>query len=251
MSQSVSSIHTSCKNCVFAQYENITQTGCSLDYIDKLKKNNTEILEAYDDSKEFYIINNKKCIGYRENKWFDQFENCSSLEDKISIYHKHNTLSYVAVINLSQLSHSQLDHILYELSTCVIGPRKIILIRYRDSDQKFKIDLIKDYLQKNNLNCMWRMQTILDDTEEYDKILNNITTTNHEYRFVLSITDDSTELPQLVKQANQVVHEEMGQFIILSNADHSNIIYASSVYRYSRVVEGRNILKQKELYQYI
>ena len=59
----INAVHTPCKNCVFAIYDNITQTNCALHYLDIYRDKDIEILEAYDNDKEFYIINNKKCIG--------------------------------------------------------------------------------------------------------------------------------------------------------------------------------------------
>lgn len=92
----INTIHTPCKSCVFAKYDNNTQNGCELNYLDKYRTKNASILEAYDDEKEFYIINGKKCMGYRENKWFKQFnlEN-SDIESKIKIYKEKNYLDYI------------------------------------------------------------------------------------------------------------------------------------------------------------
>lgn len=247
----INTIHTSCKNCVFAQYENITQTHCALDYINKFTKNSTEVLEAYDEDKEFFIINGKKCIGYRENKWFDQFPNSSSLQDKIDIYQKHNTINYLAIINLKHLSYDELDSILYQLSCCSIGPQKIILIRYIDTDLRFKLDLIQDTLKKYKFECSWQIQTILDPDEDEHKIINNITTTNTSARFILNIGSFTTDIEKIINRANNIIHVDLGQFMVLSNKTHNCTIYAASVYRFSRVVEGQNILKQTELYQYL
>ena len=81
----IHAIHTPCKNCVFAKYEENTQTGCELDYIEKYKNLESEILEVYDNDKEFYVINDKKCLGYREPKWFEQLSmSDSSMEEKIN-----------------------------------------------------------------------------------------------------------------------------------------------------------------------
>ena len=50
----VNTIHTPCKSCVFALYEDKTQTDCGLNYISKYRqKDNVEVLEAYDNDKEF------------------------------------------------------------------------------------------------------------------------------------------------------------------------------------------------------
>lgn len=62
--------NTSCKECIFAVYDGKTQIGCDLDRIDAyLKKGSDIVLEAYDNEKEFFVINNHKCRCFR-NKYY-------------------------------------------------------------------------------------------------------------------------------------------------------------------------------------
>ena len=62
--------NTSCKECIFAVYDDKTQIGCDLDRIDAYRdKGDNIVLEAYDDEKEFFVINNYKCRCFR-NKYY-------------------------------------------------------------------------------------------------------------------------------------------------------------------------------------
>lgn len=54
-------IHTSCKDCVFATYDEDTQTGCRAGRLDKYRQNGSDIIEAFDNEKEFFVINKKLC----------------------------------------------------------------------------------------------------------------------------------------------------------------------------------------------
>jgi len=47
-------LYTSCKDCKFAIYNEATQTGCQADQIERFGEEN--IVEAYDEDKEFYVI---------------------------------------------------------------------------------------------------------------------------------------------------------------------------------------------------
>ena len=58
-------LQTSCKECVFASYEGDTQTGCLAGRIEMFDK---QIIEAYDDDKEFYVID-AYCNYFRPPKW--------------------------------------------------------------------------------------------------------------------------------------------------------------------------------------
>jgi hypothetical protein len=63
----LSSIHTPCKNCLFAMYENDKQIGCKLDRL-KYHKN---IIEVYDDEKTFYVVDKSFCLFYRTKELMD------------------------------------------------------------------------------------------------------------------------------------------------------------------------------------
>ena len=58
-------VQTSCKECLFAKYDGITQTDC---LADRLKHFDGDIIEAYDEEKEFYVIN-RTCTFIRPKSW--------------------------------------------------------------------------------------------------------------------------------------------------------------------------------------
>ncbi len=58
-------LETSCKNCIFATYQENTQIGCELNLLDRY----TEIDECFDDEKEFYVLRNTLCGSKRNSTW--------------------------------------------------------------------------------------------------------------------------------------------------------------------------------------
>jgi hypothetical protein len=247
----IDTIHTPCKNCVFAHFNENTQTDCHLNYIEKYKNKNISILEAYDDDKEFYIINGKKCLGYRENKWFKQFnlEN-AAIKDKINKYLETNVLDYLLIINLKHISLNELEIMLKQISESKIQPKKLILIRYADSDQIFQYANIEQLLQKYSIKYTWRIQTILDLSLSYKQIIHNIITTNPKYRFIISNEKFNDNLEKMIITTNKIVHEELDQFDVLSNSDYSSIVFSSIVYRFD-AFHGNNLLTDTSKYKII
>jgi len=69
----LSQTHTSCKKCVFAKYEGKTQTGCELGKIDNYKDAGIGIVETFDDDKEFFVIDGRFCLFYRNEEYMKQF----------------------------------------------------------------------------------------------------------------------------------------------------------------------------------
>ena len=60
---------TSCKDCVFSEKEEKTQTGCSLNRIEKFKNRGVFVVEAEDlEENEFNVIETW-CGAYREEPW--------------------------------------------------------------------------------------------------------------------------------------------------------------------------------------
>ncbi len=62
-------LDTSCKECIFTEDKDLTQIGCKTDYIAKFNRLDIEIMDAYDEDKEFWVIKNRRCPSYRTNKW--------------------------------------------------------------------------------------------------------------------------------------------------------------------------------------
>lgn len=58
---------TPCKECVFAQYEEKTQTGCQLGLIEKYRDKNL-VEECYDEDQEFFVIG-QLCMYSRGPQW--------------------------------------------------------------------------------------------------------------------------------------------------------------------------------------
>lgn len=244
-------IHTACKNCVYAKYENITQTDCYLDYINKFKEKNLEIIEAYDNEKEFYVINNKKCIGYRDNSWFEKRKlSHLSLEEKISRHFDTNYIKYTLIINLDKFDTLDKLHNLSQIiATSNIAPAYIIFIRFHGKHVDLHtLDNIQSILKTANLNnTKWRLQTMLDPDMGQDQIIYDCIKLN-EKRFIAVISDIPTNFKQVIEHANTIVSEDMNSFNIISNSSKSIIIFPVSVYKYFLHVLKQYLISQDELY---
>lgn len=247
-------IHTACKECVYADYSGITQIGCHLNYITVFKDKKLSILEAYDEDKEFFVINNKKCIGFRNENWFKE-RNLQeySLKDKISHHFATNYIKYTLWIDLRNFtSESHMEDLANELVKIQILPKNIIFIRYKNQN----IDCHGYHNIQNTLKIArfdsveWRIQTMLENDFTREGILHDsvITTPN---RFMLCVTDKPTDISLVVNKANQIVSEDLDSFNIISNLNRSSIIFPISLYKYHLYSLKKDLLTQYQLYQNI
>jgi hypothetical protein len=243
----IAQIHTSCKDCVFAVYKKNTQTDCALDYMNKYKSKNVQVLEAYDEYKEFYILNNKKCIGYRENKWLknNDLPTTVDLGTKIELYNKTNKIDYICVIDTKNLTFDQLQDIVEQIHKD-IPPMMLYIIRYNDNNN-FKYENLKGIL--DNLKYPWKINTCLDETS-FGYFLDNITTFNKKSRFVLGITEYSAKIVDIINKANDIVHNQLDHFVVLGNKSKTVMMFSAYVYKYGKYI-GKNIFDNIEHYDEI
>lgn len=125
-------IKTSCKNCVFAIYDNSTQTGCCFDRTKKF-----DITEAYDDNKEFFVVN-RLCNYYRDKSWG------YSLDDKSKVESESAT-SFDILINYNSLSEQEINHIINLINSNQYYKNKVkfTLFHAYEDDDKIKRGLLE------------------------------------------------------------------------------------------------------------
>lgn len=243
----IDTIHTPCKKCVFADYRDNTQIDCYLDLINDFRKKNIEILEAYDEDKEFFIVNGKKCYGYKEAKYFDNRDmGSSTIDEKVAYIKNTFKINYVVSINLIKFTLEEIDEIIASLTNHAIPPKKIILVRYQDDKDVYTFSNLKNILDKHNPR-EWRIQTVLDREQEYISILHNIVNINRN-NFVLSINGNYDQMCNILDYAQKTIYENLGKFIVLSNKNKETIFFNRAVYKAS-FANGKDILTDYNEYE--
>lgn len=255
MSETINPVHTSCKKCVFAEYNSITQTGCKLNYLDKYTKL-TNVIEVYDDDLEFFVINDKKCIGYRENSWFTQFGLANaSIQEKLDKYYELNHLDYMMTINIDSIipNDRKLTTLSEHIANLKIKPKKIIFVRYTMNALIHNYAAIQHFLITAGLNnCQWRIQTMEDNKANYLQTLHQIINANKNQRFILSTQLlDTYNLCDIIDRANKIVYHDLDRFYIISNSDKTSLLFSGALYRFSLAADQKNILDDETQYMKI
>jgi len=188
-------LQTSCKNCTFAVYNELTQTGCSADRIDKFDK--SDIIEAYDNEKEFYVIN-KFCNLYRPLSWNG---GVSNLEKATA----ESALDFDVMVDCNNISEPFKNYLIDTIPS---------IEYYKD---KVNINLFHDYTSSSDVKSM-----VLDVYSKYKSIKISICLLSnrflHEFalkskrncHLVLSNKFDFTKLSKL----NDLVNQDLKRFIV-------------------------------------
>ena len=239
----IDSIHTSCKDCVFAIYEDQTQTDCSMGMIEQYKAKNCEIIEAYDDDKEFYIINKRKCINHRKESWFKQFENSdNSLEYRIEKTNASNKINYILLIDLKLFTVEKLHQTFIDISNLDVKPKRIILLRYSYANRLFDFDIIKGFIDQYKIECPWRVQTMLEQDVELRSILSSTINMHKQHRFMTYMTDYTSDLNNIINRGNEIAFDNLETFSLITDKLKTTSLFSGLVYRYLGFMEGKDIL---------
>lgn len=241
----ISQIHTSCKDCTFAVYDNNTQINCELDLINKYKNKETTIIEAYDEEKEFFIVNQKKCIGYRNKKWSDKDGTQLALEDKKTKIKNEFRIKYILFIDLKNFNNDKFENIINNINKLETKPSKIILLRYNYINTIFEYEYIRNKLKNSGLSCEWRVQTMVDEEVSIRSILSSTISTNTKYKFVFYISDFSNILilNKIIELANTTIYDELNSFVVLSDKSYTAKLFLGLIYRYAWLSSGTDILE--------
>jgi len=228
----IKGMHSPCKNCVFAKYEGITQTDCRLGLIDRYKQTDfIDILEAYDEEKEFYIINGKKCAGYREQNYFESRKlQDTSIEEKTKYIQNTLKLKYLAIIDCKNRTPEQLYDILTEMSKANVKPHMIMVVIANGCQFSFN-DFYKQGIYKSGLGCKWKIKGVAHKDQD-------LITTAHQSinigaencNFVLCVGEDTSKLNDIINKADSMVYGEFKSFSVISNSSKETIIFNKFVY---------------------
>lgn len=196
----LSVIHTPCKECVFATYDNNTQNGCSIGMIDKFKNAGYEILEVYDNEKEFFVINDKKCIFMRPHTWLEKTQ-CQNIEEARVLATTENNIKYILILDIDDnTTLESIQNTIGCFQTQNITPIGILVMTDQSHKLKVEIKQIAQLLNKQNIK--WRIQKFIDQDMSFSQKIKAIVQSapvNRYYFYVnpININADSIDIANL------------------------------------------------------
>lgn len=219
--------NTCCKECVFAEYDDVTQTGCKRGMIDKYRSVGSNIIEAYDKDKEFYVIPNRLCPFFRKQSWIDRIPE-EYEKDIESILKLETTLAFHVII----LVHNESLDDIHRTIDSLIGeehkPIQITIIRHIESDIRPRD--ITDSLK--SLPIKWRTENLVVKMQDENAIHMVQKTLKSNY---YSIARAGFIFPaKYLERVNKAVIEDLIQFgmIEIVEGDDQGIILPLSVHEY-------------------
>lgn len=208
--------YTSCKECAFAEYNGNTQTGCSLDKL----KDFEDVIEAYDDEKEFYVIQNRFCYYARTKQWAEKYEDTLEQLEK-EMQHLPYQVIIFASSNLEKLSKT-LDSV-YKLD---ILPAHISIINKKIKDPQ----LIVDDIESREPKIRWYLKGIRNANLSNHKCIDQI------IKFIrqpfYAVFHSGFEIPRDLFSAlrDKIYHDNLQFAFIKPNTEGNGEIVSSSMH---------------------
>ena len=145
-------ISTTCKECLFAEYEDDTQVGCRLGKIEKIKNHPVyELIEAMDHEKNFYVLNYHLCLHQRVEGWE---HDSKSMEEMIRHVQEEIRMNWGAILVLKDEDEKDMSRVqsrLEEILKQTHKPNWIgIVSNDPDRDVYWIIEALAHYIQENS-----------------------------------------------------------------------------------------------------
>ena len=225
-------ISTSCQHCIFAQYKDKTQIGCEIGRLEKFTELGAEVVEAYNEEGEFYVIKKHVCMYCRHKDWgrtYLQKQWLEQIQQEIQVKYQ--------VIILANNSLEDIEQAINSLNQQTICPRHITVIQPLDSH--IKPGKIVNSLMETP--AKWRVQTMQDNLSKEKAVDLAIDNTKLPYYCVVNLpycfpANFSSEF-------NTLINESMLRFSLIEQAPLQ--IFNMGVHKVLSGNSGQSTLKEK------
>lgn len=221
----VSAISTVCKNCLFAIYDGKTQVGCAFNQTDKVDQHDIyELIEAQDEEKEFYILNNYICPYQRTKSWVHA--------NSLDIMHKAMSEVYMPWAAILFYRHNGIEAVekrISELKNQRITPKVITLvIDAQDIDPEDFKTLYK--LMDDNFD-IWYLQRVIEK-DLTDRFTGDLCFDKmKKHRFMFYTYFDSTKHidSNYYDKIHKYVIDDMNTYGIIKDGDNIHYMTISKI----------------------
>jgi hypothetical protein len=232
----VSSISTVCKNCLFATYDNKTQIGCVMNRTETIKNHDIyELIEAEDEEKEFYILNNHICPYQRTHNWKH-----ADSEDIVSKVKEEVYMPWAAILFYRHNGINSVEERIKELKSQQIPPKIATLVI--DAQDIHPDDFRSLYQMMDDNFDLWYLQrVILEDLPDrftadlcFDKM--------RKHRFMFYAYFESTQSidTDYYSKIHKFVIDDMHSYGIIKNKVDTDNIHHTTISKVAHIKYGGN-----------
>lgn len=221
--EELSTLHSVCKGCIFATWQNKTQIDCELGRIEKYKQFG-DVVDAFDDDNEFYIINNRLCGTRRTKEWVDRLPLDSNLVE--SVYNEVK-IQYDAVIYCNDSSKIVSDgdfvNTINSLVNQSIKPKRIIILVHIGVPSVQTMTNISNIVRPilAGSEIQWEVQQVMEYDADRGRAI-DICIRKIKRRYYVVFNAGHIVHENFSKDLDDAVNKEVINFLLLEPLDDGN-----------------------------
>ena len=219
MSENDKFMDTACKNCIFSEKVGNTQMGCSYGNIERFKKTNCEIIEAEDESDNFFVIKNRLCMALRVGAWGSDL----TQEEKILKVRKDITTKITCILIIKKET-SNIDDVLDTFKSAISQKTSFDSIHFIiEKGASIKIGSLMNSIKKIDCNVKWFVKQLVHDDFSYRHGIDEIV---EKLKSVFSaVFVCGFKIPEdFVYCIDTSINEELNRFIILKPVGENGMV---------------------------
>lgn len=218
---------TVCKDCCFATWDDITQTGCQHLILNKYKKLGVNVLDCYDEDREFNVIKDRICPFKRSQQWLKRCQDTSSNIHDILKFESRLQFHIVIFVDINHTLNDILTT-LHSLENQKLTPVYVSIIR-EFNNPIHPLEITK--LLQGSI-FPWRMQNPVEPMTKYHALHIAIRSMNLPY--FVTLNAGSIIESDFLQIINDFVILELRQFAIIlpDQHDFDGLVMPLSVYTF-------------------
>ena len=216
----VSQVHTACRNCVFATWDEKTQIGCMLNRIEAYERAGITVHEVYDDDdNEFFVIDGRFCLFYRTK----DLQGDTPIDDYVNQVLQETVLPGHVIIFFRQDDNfddlkTAIDAVWMPRVVTVVNQQYIAYVK--DPDKYTKPSAILDYLNKKGFRNYYLRNITDEDISDLDIIdLVFDTSKTLPYTFYVCFETSKGVDTTFLRDIQAFVLNQMQQFGVILSED--------------------------------
>lgn len=219
--------HTVCVDCIFAQYKDMSQYGCALGKLEVFEKaEDVKVMEAEDETREFYLILGSYCFWSRTQSWANKLERYTY--DQLRQKALDDTrLEYDAIIYVDDQGMEEVINSVNNILMFERRPDKILVVNL---STKINIDRLVAWM---NIVCTQANQkfTVKDIVDKTETVWAAIHRSSRECKtmFLYIAEAGKTIDTDAMEKIHKKLFEEIKEFAVVK-FDYNACLCLSSAY---------------------
>ncbi len=207
---------TSCKDCVFAEYEKKNQVECSLNRLEKLKAIGLNITEATDDKKDFYVVHGF-CSSYRPPAW------AKTVKNKAEAVKEENSLKCgVFIVSEGDASVPEIEK---TVTACLkqsrINPQYIVIVNNTKVAHHDIIFRMNDVIPKEIL--FYVVKPVAKDISSFDCV--DLAFKQAKNGYYIAFSAGYEPPANFLDKIDNLINEELNPIILIKPSGNVNGLF--------------------------